>query len=140
MTEFKEKANFFNSFFAKQCSVIKNNNKLPFKFTCTTKTRLENVEFSSDDIGKIIQVLDMNKTHDHNKTNICMVKICGSSISKSLKIIYQECFNLGVFPLQWKKGNIVPIYRKGNKQYRYFLLVEKLWKKLSFDKMLEFFC
>ena len=54
-----------------------------------TETRLDNVIFSIDDIGNIIQRLDPNKdkAHGQDKISICMLKICSNSTCKPLEII-----------------------------------------------------
>ena len=40
-----------------------------------------------------------------------MLKICGPSICKPLEIIFKSCLESGIFPLEWKKANFVPVYR-----------------------------
>ena len=45
-----------------------------------------------------------------------MVRICGPAIFKPLAITFKQCVDTGVFPPEWKKGNIVPIHKKGDKQ------------------------
>ena len=61
-------------------------------------------------------------------------KICDQSIVKPLSIIYQNCLNTGTFPDIWKKSNIVPAHKKGDKlsitidQYLFCVYVEKSWK------------
>ena len=52
----------------------------------------------------------------------------------------------GTFPLEWKKGNIVPIFKKGDKQiyknYRPVSLLpifRKILEKLIFEEMFPFF-
>ena len=45
-----------------------------------------------------------------------MLKVCGPSIYKLLEIIFNQSLETGVFPSEWKKGNIVPIHKKGAKQ------------------------
>ena len=35
---------------------------------------------------------------------------------KPLDIIFKQCVDTGVFPAEWKKGNIVSIHKKGDKQ------------------------
>ena len=57
VTDFKVKVKIFNSFFAKQCFTIRNNNKFPSNFVYITQKHLETVKFSSDNISKIIQAL-----------------------------------------------------------------------------------
>ena len=46
VTDFKEKAKLFNAFFAKQCSLIKSNRKLPSHLHYLTDNRLSSVSFS----------------------------------------------------------------------------------------------
>ena len=65
ITNFKVKAELFNSFFASQCSLIKNDSKLPSYLNYKTENRLSTVNFSIDDIAKILQNLDPNKAHSH---------------------------------------------------------------------------
>ena len=75
-----------------------------------------------------------------------MVKVCGPSIYKPLEIIFNQCLETGVFPSEWKKGNIVPIHKKGDKQmlqnYCPVLLLPicgKILERLMFNEMFEFF-
>ena len=76
ITDFKEKAELFNSFFAKQCSLIKNESKLPPRLHFLTDKRLSMVKFVNNDILKIIQNLNPNKAHGHDKISIRMLKLC----------------------------------------------------------------
>ena len=80
-----------------------------------TDNRLYSVRFSQEGIAKIIQNLDPNKAHDHDNISIRMLKICGSSIYKPLEMIFKQCIETGFFPSEWKKVNIFPIHKKGNK-------------------------
>ena len=45
-----------------------------------------------------------------------MLKICGDSISRPLNVIFKTCLCMGKFSLEWKKDNIAPIHKKGDKQ------------------------
>ena len=69
-----------------------------------------------DDIAKITQNLDLNKARGHDNTRIRMLKISGSSIYKPAEMIFKQCIETGVFPSEWKKANIVPIHKNGDKQ------------------------
>ena len=70
VTDFKKKAELFNSFFAKQCSLISNSSELPLNLHYTTEKRLNTLNFSNNDTEKIIQNLDPNKAHGHDKISI----------------------------------------------------------------------
>ena len=51
VTDFKEKAELFNSFFAKQCSLIKNGSKLPPRLYFLTDKRLSMVKLVVEGLG-----------------------------------------------------------------------------------------
>ena len=145
ITDFKEKAEPFNSFFAKQCSLIRNDSELPTSLTFNTDNRLSTVSFSHKDVDKSIQNSNPNKAQDHDNISIRMLKICGSTIYRPLEIIFKEALSTGLFPSEWKKGNIVPIYKKGDKQvlknYRpvsLFPICAKVFERLIFNEMFSF--
>ena len=45
-----------------------------------------------------------------------MLKICGKSICRPLKLILNECISNGVFPSEWKKRNVVPVHKENDRQ------------------------
>ena len=109
---FKEKAELFNDFFTRQCSLVNNKSKLPSILTKETCQSLSTVEFSTNDILKIIRNLNPNKTHSHDMISTRMLKICDESICKALGIIFRPCLQNGKFPSEWKKANMVPVFKK----------------------------
>ena len=102
--DFKEKAELFNDFFTRQCSLVNNNSKPP---SVLTKKRASHFQqFSTYDILKIIRNLNR---HD-------MISVCDESICKPLGIIFQSCLQNGKFPSEWKKANVVLVFKKKNKK------------------------
>ena len=47
---------------------------------------------------------------------IYMTKNCGKSICKPLQLIFNQCINIGSSPLEWKKANVAPIHKNGDKE------------------------
>ena len=45
-----------------------------------------------------------------------MLQLCVNSICKSLEVIFQQAMKSGSFPSEWKKGNVVQIHKKDDKQ------------------------
>ena len=45
-----------------------------------------------------------------------MLKICGDSLCSPLELIFNDCLANGIYPSDWRKGNIVPVYKKNDKQ------------------------
>ena len=113
---------------------MSNRSKLPSSFILYTDNRLSIVTFSQDDIGKIIQNLNPNKAHGHDNISIQMLKICDSSIYGPVEFIFKEALSAGLFSSNWKKGNIVPVYKKRDKQtlknYRPGFSTPNMWENL----------
>ena len=47
--------------------------------------------------------------------SVRMVKICDESLVQPLFNIFQFSLETGNFPSNWKRGNIVPVHKKGDK-------------------------
>ena len=79
-------------------------------------------------------------------TSIGMIKICDTSICRPLKLIFQPCLESGKFATEWRKANVVPVHKKGEKQTlkncQLMLLLPiagKIFERLLYDRMFEFF-
>ena len=75
-----------------------------------------------------------------------MLKICGDSIYEPLETIFRQALLTGAFPSEWKKGNIVAVHKKSDKQninnYRPVSLLPicgKIFERLIFNEMFKFF-
>ena len=76
-----------------------------------------------------------------------MIKLCDVVIVNPLYLTYKKCLDTGRFPISWKKGNVLPIHKKDNRQlkknYRPISLLPvcgKIFEKLIFDAIYEYFC
>ena len=74
VTNFKEKAELFNSFFAKQCSIIGNGSEIPSFLHPKTDKSLSNITFTEKDIEKVMLNLDSNKAHGHDRSAFACLK------------------------------------------------------------------
>ena len=91
LTDTLVKVNTFNSFFAKQCSLIETGSELPADYLLTHNL----------DPAKIISIIcafDVSKAHGWNDTSVCMVRICDKSSVKPLFNIFQFSLDTGKFP------------------------------------------
>ena len=84
ISNFSEKANLFNIFFASQCTPLQNNSSLP-PFCLKTEKSLSSLETSETDIFAIIENLDPNKSHSWDNLPIRMIKLCG----KIYKLLFE---------------------------------------------------
>ena len=126
--------------------MIANTSVLPTNCESVTDKSLSNISFTDNDIGKIIKSLDPNKAHGHDMMSIRILKICGHPIYKPLHLIFPASLDQGTFSLCCKKANVVPIYKKSDKQsiknYRPVSLLPicgKIFEKLLYNGMFSFF-
>ena len=92
--------------------LISNSSELPLNINNTTEQRLNTLKFSDNGIEKIIQNLDPNKAHGHDKIRISMINICGKPICKPLQLILSQCIDNGSFALECKKASVVLVHKK----------------------------
>ena len=145
ISDVSEKAEIFNSFFSRQCSLIDTGSVLPPQ-QFLTDSRLNNLDFDEEKIESIINSLNVNKAHGWDNVSTRMIRICGNSIIKPLLSIFNLSFTSCIFPSQWKKGNVVPVYKKGDrsipKNYRPVSLLPvfgKIFEKCIYDALYRYF-
>ena len=90
--------------------------------------------------------LDSNKAHDHDMISIRLVKLCDASLCKTFELIFKSCLESGKFPLEWKKANVLPVYKKGDKQIleiycsiSFLPITRKIFERILYNNMFEFF-
>ena len=78
--------------------------------------------------------------------SIPMMKLCGKSICKPIDLIFQGKIKQGKFPTEWKKANVVPVHKKGDKQFlKNYLPVSllpicrKIFKRVIYNNLFEYF-
>ena len=95
ISNFKEKSNHFNAFFASQCTSVSNDSALP---STTNSVSNVNVQFKEQDILKVIRSLNYNEAHGYDDISTRLLKICDSAIVKPLSVIVSKIvYKLGLF-------------------------------------------
>ena len=145
VTDTLEKGNAFNDIFSKQCSLLDTNSELPPEFF-KTDNRLNSIAFNAENIVKFIRTLNENKAHGWDGVSVRRLKLCDDSLAKPLLDIFVLSLNSGKFPNLWKRGNIVPVHKKGSKSciinYRPVSLLpifSKIFEKCIYDTLYNYF-
>ena len=96
-------------------------------------------------IINIIRSLNEDKAHGHDNISIRITKIFDTAIVEPLSIIFNNCINQSMFPDIWKRSNICPIHKKGDKQiinnYRPVSLLPicgKIFERIIFNSLYEY--
>ena len=144
--DFKGKSKLFNSFFAKQCTNIETRSNLPTQILRRTNKCLNTINFTKDDILRVISKLNPDKGHGHDQISISIIQICDKAIYKPLNFIYSSWIKSGIFPNKWKTAIVLPIQKRDNKQnvknYRPVLLLPvflKIFERLIYNEVYSFF-
>jgi len=134
ITDIKEKCDAFNEYFRKQCTMVQTDSFLPL-FNINTELSLSEVNFSQADITVILAKLQPDKAHGHDGLTARILKNLSDTISLPLLIIFKNCISQGYFPKKWKMANVVPIFKKNEKNliknYRPVSLLPLLGKILE---------
>ena len=127
-------------YFSSQFTPINTSSKLPV-FAYKTENRLDSIDYYL-----IIKKLIPNKAHGWDDIFFRMIKLCGKSIAFPLKLLFQSSLEKGIFPVDWKKSNIVPAHKKENrnliKNYRpisLLLIFSKIYERLIFNSIFNYF-
>ena len=83
--------------------LIKYGSRLPPKLHLLAYKRLSTVKFSNTDILKVLQNLDPNTIHGHDKISIRVLQICGISICRPLEPFLKIVWSMAHFQLTGRK-------------------------------------
>ena len=75
-----------------------------------------------------------------------MIQLCGNSISKPIKYLFESSSTAGILQEGWKKGNIISVHKKESKNclknYRPINLLpifSRIFERLIFNSLFNFF-
>ena len=132
------KANMFNSFFYNQFS-----EPSTYDIDIGLDTEEDYIDFSTTRISQLLNAINVNKACGPDNIPGIVLKHCASSISAPLSRLFHSIYNNGTVPNEWKKANVVPIHKKGDKgdvmNYRPISLtciVAKLMERIIQDELL----
>ena len=126
-----EKAKLFNDFFSKQCMPIITSSVLP-PLNYLTDNRIDHITMQCNETGS-------------DGISGQMLSLCDNSVVLPLKIISQNILVASTYPDTWKLANVIPIFKKGDKQsinnYRPIYLLPicgKIFEKIIFDNLYKY--
>ena len=70
---------------------------LPSLLNLNFTSNLYVINFTDDDVFKIMRSLNINKAHCHYDISIRMIKICDKAMLALLSITHKNCIDTGMF-------------------------------------------
>ena len=134
------KANLFNDYFYEQFAHMSEYD-VDIDFS---NDELFDIDFSCTRIKQFLDNINTNKAAGPDGIHGSVLKHCSVSLCRPLSIIYRLIYNTGIIPQEWKSANIVPIYKKGDKNlvsnYRPISLLclsAKIMERVILDQLLD---
>ena len=92
--------------------------------------------------GASIDNLDINKAQGPDAISGAVLKNCSKTLAYPLSILFTLTYNTGCIPQEWKLANVVPVFKKGDKNkvtnYRPISLtslVMKVLERILYDEL-----
>ena len=103
----KRRLNYFIVFLASQHTMINNDGSgLLSELFLKWQSNAYKTTCRSDDILRIIQILDSGKVQGHDKTDMLMLKTCSPSKCKAFEIISNYVWKVGFFHLNRRRKRL----------------------------------
>ena len=110
----KEKADCLNDYFTSVSRVSDENTRLP-NFEKLTNSNLDAIVITENEVKEILDILNINKASGPDLINHKMLKYVSAAVSKPLTVIFNRSLREKHYPEPWKKNNVVPLFKKGDK-------------------------
>ena len=111
-----DKAELFNDFFAKQCSLHTENAEPP-EISYPIRSTLTNIIIDENLVKDCISLLKVPKASGPDNISPKLLKACSGSICKPLLLIFNKSLESATFPTDWKSANVNPLHKKESKQF-----------------------
>jgi len=142
----KQKANAFNDYFLEASTLDETNATVPQQHRIIGQHDLTNIVISELDVLDQLTVLDPTKAYGVDGIPPKLLREAGKSISQSVCKLFNFSLSKTKVPSNWKKSNIVPIFKKDDasiiNNYRPISLlssVSKLMERIIFKYIANFF-
>ena len=115
ISDAKEKAELFNEYFCTQCSVDDSCATLATSTVRATAT-LSLIQTSNEEVNILLKSVDVGKACGFDGIGNRILKLCANGISSSLSGLANHSFLFGKFPDNWKRANVIPVFKKDDRQ------------------------
>lgn len=145
ITDAKEKATIFNQYFITQCKVDNNDAPIPNIIDFQNSRFISHLSTTGFEVRNLLSIIDVSKACGVDGIGNFLIKTCAHGIASSFSRFINISFSKGIFPSAWKKANVIPIFKKDDRQskenYRpvsLLISISKICEKIVFIRLYNF--
>ena len=113
-TDSRNKADILNKQFSSVFNKNENKDTIPDKGP-SPHPSIENITINKEGVRKMLANLNPHKATGPDNIPTRLLKDLATPLAPIFTILFQASLNQGTVPHDWKKANVVPIYKKGSK-------------------------
>ena len=142
--EEKELADICNNYFHSTFNRPVDGEELPH-MEQVSQENIENIEITPQMVTLKLEKLNKYKSSGPDNIHPHLLKETACTVNVPISMIFQESLRVGEMPVDWRKANVTPIFKKGDRtdpaNYRPVSLTSQVCKILESivrDKMQEY--
>ena len=117
ISEPKDKAEAFNQFFVSQSCLINDEHAVVPLLSLSMDT-LSTIVIDELEVFNILNNLDVSKACGFDNISNKILKLCAATIFTPFTHLINTSLSLGQYPTCWKMANVIPLFKKNNRQFR----------------------
>ena len=119
ITEPKEKADLFNNYFASQ-SCIPNSEtaEVPLLVPCSLYS-MDSILADEEIVYNLLSTVNVAKACGYDGISNRIIKFCSAGLCKVFTRLINLSISFGQFPSAWKIANVLPLFKKDNRQLKF---------------------
>ena len=140
-----DKAEKFNEYFTSYATLDTSNVQIPPDNSAPPSNHLQDIVLQEEEIRDLLKSLDTSKSSGPDMITPRLLKEASTSIVSSLTRLFNLSISKKVFPCEWKRANVTPIFKKDDNtritNYRPVSLlscIAKLLEKAIFKHVFNF--
>jgi hypothetical protein len=146
ITDSKEKACIFNDYFVAQSQLPVSDSIIPPDLPLyQNAVFLSNVQVTEVEVFTLLQNVDISKACGCDGIGNKIIKICSAGLYQFFTKFINVPFALGQYPSKWKLANVIPLFKKDNRQIKTYYrpvsllpCLSKICEKILFIRLYNF--
>jgi len=106
------KATYFNQFFQSIFSTW-SDREVP-EVNVTVDPNLSTIVLTEEEVAAALKNVDSSKAPGPDNIPTCIYKDCAETLTASITALFNYSLTIAKLPHEWKRANVVPVFKKGN--------------------------